>query len=345
MSSDWRVVDEPLARFACDTCGLAHRRSTSDRGESLYASGYSLYAHSPGGAYERARQELYAGWIVEAVGSPPASVLDVGCGNGSLLQALSRRWPHATLQGCDPSAESIAHGSGSGLKLWQGTARDIPAGAAFDLVISVNVIEHAPDPAGFLRALHDVLTPHGVLVLVCPDGSKPGLELLFNDHLFSFAPAHLETLCAREHLAVVSQSIAPAALGEFQMVVARPTHAPVSIPVAVASNPVARRCYLESWRQLDARLLTRVQASVVCFGAGEAAGLLRAYAPDTWQRVRACTVDDASDGAFGDRPLIAIDDVKPEETVLVGVRPTDQSRVAARLRERFTHVVTWYDLI
>jgi hypothetical protein len=37
--------------------------------------------------------------------------------------------------------------------------------------------------------------------------------------------------------------------------------------------------------------------------------------------------------------------VPPEETVLVGVRPSDQARVAERLRHRFARVVTWYDLV
>ena len=344
MASDWRVVPEPLAKLACGTCGLTRRRSQLAAGESLYASGYTLYAHAPGGARERERQEHYARWIADAVGRSPARVLDVGCGNGSLLLALREHWPGALLQGCDPSAESVAHGSGLGLRLWQGTARGA-AEAKSDIVISVNVIEHTSDPRGFVRALRDALAPDGLLVLVCPDGGRPGSELLFADHLFSFDPSHLEALLAREGLRLVRRSAAVAALGEFQMVVAERAEAPVSMPLLAAPALAARRAYLESWRELDARLQLRVPASVVCFGIGEAAGLLRAYASGVWRRVRACTADDASGGTFADLPVIALDAVRPEETMLLGVRPSDQALLVERLRSRCSQVVAWNDLI
>ena len=83
----------------------------------------------------------------------------------------------------------------------------------------------------------------------------------------------------------------------------------------------------------------------MCFGAGEAAGLLRGYAPRTWALVRACTIDGPASGRFGDLPVVGLDAVGSAETVLVGVRPLDQARLADRLRARFTAVVTWYDLL
>ena len=88
-----------------------------------------------------------------------------------------------------------------------------------------------------------------------------------------------------------------------------------------------------------------MSGSAVCFGAGEAAGLLRAYAPRAWASVRACTVDGDSHGRYGELPMIPLDSIPDGETLLVGVRPADQPRVAARLAARFTRVVTWYDLV
>jgi hypothetical protein len=124
----------------------------------------------------------------------------------------------------------------------------------------------------------------------------------------------------------------------------RPIHAPARVEDV--------KSYLERWRALDERLLTRTKAPLVCFGAGEAAGLLRAYAPRVWSWVRACTADAVpaakggeSRATFGELPLIPLDSVKSDETVLVGVRPADQAQVARRLGTRFTQVVTWYDLI
>ena len=185
-----------------------------------------------------------------------------------------------------------------------------------------------------------------MLVIVCPDGGRPGIELLFADHLFSFAPQHLKALLARECLPVIAQSTAPPELGAFQMAVARnePT------PTAATQWPRAdarRAEYLRRWGRLDHELAERVLAPAVCFGAGEAAGLLRAYAPRAWRRLRACIVDgEVPAGAtFADLPLLPIAALDKDDTVLVGVRPPDQPRVAARLRGQGARVVTWYDLI
>ena len=40
----------------------------------------------------------------------------------------------------------------------------------------------------------------GLLVIVCPDGGRPGLDLLFVDHVFSFSREHLGTLLSRAGL-------------------------------------------------------------------------------------------------------------------------------------------------
>jgi SAM-dependent methyltransferase len=346
MASDWRVVAEPLARHRCAGCGLVRRWPGRAADATLYTSGYGLYAHAPGDARERARQQQYAAWIAESTppSRAPARVLDVGCGNGSLLLALATHWPASRLAGCDPSAESVAHGAGSALRLWQGTAANLPVDAVSDVVVSVNVIEHTDDPLAFLVSLREAVAEGGVLVLVCPDGGRPNLELLFADHVHSFTPPHLRTLCGRAGLDVVAQGQAPPALGMFQMIVAMRGE-PANDSGAIASGVDARASYLASWSELDARLLERVAAPAVCFGASEAAGLLRAYAPRTWQRVRACTVDGAVEGRFGPLPIVGLDRVDSSETVLVGVRPLDQARVAERLRTRFARVVTWYDLV
>jgi SAM-dependent methyltransferase len=345
MTSDLRVVDEPLARVLCVACGLIQRAPTANTGPSFYASGYGLYAHAPGDAREQARQDEYARWIAQGTGRRPRRVLDVGCGNGSLLRALRTYWPEAELLGCDPSRESIAQGFGDRMRLWTGTASNLPGDVTADLVIAVNVIEHTTDPMAFLTALRAALEPDGLLVIVCPDGAKPGLDLLFVDHVFSFGREHLGTLLSRAGLQRLGASQAPRSLGPFQMAVGRRRE--VTKTKAIHAPPRAGDVtrYLERWRQLDDGLKARLNGPAVCFGAGEAAGLLRAYAPGAWTAVRACTIDGSPRGRFGELPIIPLEAVAANADVLVGVRPSDQSRVAERLAARVRRVVTWYDLV
>ena len=155
MASDWRVLPVPLRKRVCADCGLVSSMAPPPPG--LFEGGYSLYAHAASAApREQRRQQLYARWIVDAreragQSAPPQSVLDVGCGNASLLLALGEQWPSTTLMGCDPSAEAVAHAKAAGCRVWQGTSSSLPTDLQADLVVSVNVIEHTGDPLAFLQ--------------------------------------------------------------------------------------------------------------------------------------------------------------------------------------------------
>lgn len=342
--SDGRVIAEPLGKCACTECGLVVRAASAASSDS------TLYAHPPGLGLERDRQAQYAGWIAAAAGGPPRSVLDVGCGNGSLLLALASLWPDAALLGCDPSEGSVTHGLASGLTLWRGTSSTLTPARA-ELVMAVNVIEHTADPGAFLGDLVRATKPGGAVIVVCPDGQRPDVELLLADHLFSFTPDHLRQIAGRAGLHVRAAGVAPQSLGAFQTIVGSPSTLPEHEPPcsrgsAVSALNARRRAFFDRWAALDEHLLSRAPSHAVCFGTGEAATLLRAYAPRSWARVRACTADDVSATAsFHGLPVLSLETLPRDAPIVVGVRAADQRRVAERLRCRFDSVITWYDLV
>jgi len=350
MASDWRVLPVPLQKRACAVCGLVSSATAAPAG--FFECGYSLYAHSPSASpREHRRQQLYARWIAQAYRRTaqlpqPQSVLDVGCGNGSLLLALGDEWPSATLAGCDPSAEAVAHATAAGCRVWQGTASSLPADLQVDLVVSVNVIEHVEDPMTFMRSMATLVSPSGSLLLACPDGGRAWLELLFVDHMWSFAASHLVRLASVADLDVVGWTTAPPALGSFQLL--RLSRAGSAEPVAPPSESSvelikAKRHYLQAWGSLDQYLLelSGDASSLACFGIGEAAGLLRAYAPDTWKRVKVCVVDSPEQRIFGEVPVIDYTGGRLDCPVLIGVRPDSQGVVAQRLRAAGCAVIRW----
>jgi 2-polyprenyl-6-hydroxyphenyl methylase/3-demethylubiquinone-9 3-methyltransferase len=75
----------------------------------------------------------------------------------------------------DAAAENIAaarvHAAGSGLSIdyRAGGVEAVTAGERFDLVTSLEVIEHVADPARFVRGLAGALAPGGLMVLSTPN--------------------------------------------------------------------------------------------------------------------------------------------------------------------------------
>jgi SAM-dependent methyltransferase len=350
MLSDGTPIGIPVVRLACRICGAAWlpQRSANRLPRRLFAARYALNAGAPTMA-DQTRQQGYAERIARLtpIGNPGA-ILDVGCGNGALLLALARHWPRARLAGVEPAHRAAAAARAAGLRV----VPTLTPGQCADLVISVNVIEHVIEPVNFLRALRRAVSPGGAALVVCPDGSTPWLELLMADHRRSLTPGALAALANQAGFTVAATE--PSSDG-FQAIVLRPSAARrgYARPFTSQSRLVmARRGYLARWRTLDGTLLARFVSGrrLICFGVGEAARLIRVYAPATWARVAAVTADDAQEAARGAqelrKPVVALEEVNmATEELLLSVRPRSQGSLAARLVASGYRVVRWDDLV
>jgi len=94
-------------------------------------------------------------------------LLEVGCGTGGLLQAIS---PWADACGVDLSGEAMSYCRKRGLTmLCQGSLGALPfRDDTFDGVISVDVLEHLEDDAAALREIRRVCRPEGYLIATVP---------------------------------------------------------------------------------------------------------------------------------------------------------------------------------
>lgn len=101
--------------------------------------------------------------------------LDAGCGAGLLAEPLARLG--AAVTAIDAAPENIAvarhHAAGQGLAIdyRQGGVEDL-AGEHFDLIVSMEVIEHVADPARFIAALSGLLAPGGLIILSTPNRTE-----------------------------------------------------------------------------------------------------------------------------------------------------------------------------
>lgn len=130
------------------------------------------------------RDAIDAHWSDARASAKPLSgkaALDIGCGAGLVCEPLARLG--ASVTGVDAAAENVAaasaHADGVGLDIryMAGEVGALDIGT-FDLVTSVEVIEHVADKPAFLRDVAARLAPDGLLVMSTPNRTAASRVLL-----------------------------------------------------------------------------------------------------------------------------------------------------------------------
>lgn len=123
-------------------------------------------------AYLRARIDAH--WHIDEHELKPLAgkrAADVGCGAGLLAEPLARLG--ATVTGLDAAPENIAaarhHAEGQGLAIDYRTGGTEALDGSYDLVTSMEVIEHVADVPAFVAGLAGALAEGGLLVLSTPN--------------------------------------------------------------------------------------------------------------------------------------------------------------------------------
>jgi SAM-dependent methyltransferase len=143
-------------------------------------------------AYREHYRTARPGWIssgdqfdlaVQKWLTPESRVLDLGCGRTG---GIERFWRQARLAvGIDPDHGSLA-GRQQGMAVLQGHGESLPfADAAFDMVVSVWVIEHLEAPELVFKEVARVLRPGGHFIFLTPNAHNP---LVFGNRVGQVAP-------------------------------------------------------------------------------------------------------------------------------------------------------------
>jgi 2-polyprenyl-6-hydroxyphenyl methylase/3-demethylubiquinone-9 3-methyltransferase len=113
-------------------------------------------------------------WQVDEQGLKPLSgktALDVGCGAGLLAEPLSRMGAAVTAVDAAPELIDVAkaHAEGQGLSIDYRAVGVEAVEGKFDLVTSMEVIEHVADPQEFIGDLAARLADGGLMILSTPN--------------------------------------------------------------------------------------------------------------------------------------------------------------------------------
>ena len=145
------------------------------------------------GGFNPTFQRHVAAYRLAAPLLPDGRVLDLGCGTGHSYRELA---PRVTV-GVDRAAEVL---EGQDRETHVADMRALPfADRSFAAVISVQSLEHVPDPESVLSEVRRVLEPGGRAVFITPNRltfSPPG-EVIDPYHYVEFDSQELLAICQR----------------------------------------------------------------------------------------------------------------------------------------------------
>jgi ubiquinone/menaquinone biosynthesis C-methylase UbiE len=138
--------------------------------------------HSDGECDRLERQAMLAGLeehLAMLTGLPPlTSILDAGCGSGSMARLLAAKYPNAQVVGVDLRSDYVAYARErargerlENLRFERGDIFHLPFGnGAFDLVWSKYLLQWLKEPAPAVAELRRVTSPGGSVICSSFDG-------------------------------------------------------------------------------------------------------------------------------------------------------------------------------
>jgi hypothetical protein len=218
------------------------------------------------------------------------------------------------------------------------------------------VIQHVTNAREFVSSLKQMAGKDGVIVITCPDGSLPNIELLWADQNFSFVPEHLVSLCKDIGFKTISWFASPFSVSvpPAQLLLLsenRHLHEArkgMDVPPANREALYQWRCeYLSSFTAIDDVLSSRTAncKHVFNFGASYWSSVLAAYCPRYWQQVFACLVDhpDTTDRRFLDKEVLELSLIQPmdADAIVFGTSPITHKALKKRFESSWKQVISW----
>jgi SAM-dependent methyltransferase len=148
--------------------------------------------------------DLAGGLVSWLPARPNGTLLDVGCGSGEFLRRMrALGWAVRGVES-DQAAVDIARRV-HGLDVRTETLANL-RDASFDAVTMHHVIEHVPDPPGFIRDAGRLLRQGGVLVIVTPNSQSLASGWFGRNWVHWDPPRHLHVFSRRSLRVVVERA-------------------------------------------------------------------------------------------------------------------------------------------
>lgn len=323
----------------CVQCGMVY----ADGSPAMDYAKDSIYTCAETYQSQAAHYERIVENVTDAGVDFSASVLDVGCAVGGLMQALLSAG-FKTVHGMSLSAGEVALCESRGLTAFQRDIANLGILSPYDLVTVSHVLEHVPDVPQFLYNLRRWVKPNGLVYIEVPDASKyaecfTSICQGFNsEHINHFSLEYL-----REALRKAGYYVH--GWGAYTMPIERTDSTyPCIWAVATPREFGALRSAIENYRnklvpqveRINENLRRSLSGPFVIWGMGETARmLLHGGAIDLGFVLLGCDTNPV----YHDRVVHGVSVVSPEqfkprsEIPILICSQTRKNEIAARIRE------------
>lgn len=175
---DADIPQKVLQLVRCRGCGLVcinpQGSFTPQQAESLYTkeyfdAGYMRFYAEKGAATQSNEPFAFRLSLIEKFKTCKGRLLDIGCASGGFLAAAREKgWEPF---GVDISSYAVERGlKEHGLQIFNGTLEQARfADNHFDVITAGDLLEHLPDPKGFLLEIRRILKDDGIAYIAVPN--------------------------------------------------------------------------------------------------------------------------------------------------------------------------------
>jgi 2-polyprenyl-3-methyl-5-hydroxy-6-metoxy-1,4-benzoquinol methylase len=307
MTGDQRIGEGWLQKVVCVESGVvANKFSFSkDELELLYGKEYELntlgkeehYFYTQQGAVPRSK--VFFEWIVPFIQNDFNTLIEIGCGEGNLLERFTKQFPGKNVIGIDGSHKAAELARNKGLTVNQKLIVGNESVSQADVFLLVNVIEHIEDIPLLINNLKKSLNKNGRIIFCLPIQDYGGYDIFFAEHVWHFTAQQFECILKKNGLRIIHSDITHPINHGIGLYVCEKTEQNTSCNFENTDVILKNLAYWENvFNKVDTLFSSRNYPKIAIFGASEVATLFMTFTTLGDQNIVACIDDTKPIGTF-----------------------------------------------
>ena len=211
MTGDQRICSGTLEKIICPESGVVSNKNPFSENdlETLYGKEYELntlgkeehFFYTKDGAISRS--DVFFQWIKPHLQDQFDSLVEIGCGEGNLLERFIKEFSNKNIIGIDGSHKASELAKKKGLNVQQKLIFGNEQLSPTDVFLLVNVIEHVENIPLLISTLKKSLKNNGRIIFCLPIQDYGGYDIFFAEHVWHFTAEHFKSILKKNGLKTI----------------------------------------------------------------------------------------------------------------------------------------------